>query len=100
MKNVKLYEEWSLDLKAIFNKEYTYVDAVKNHLHDIICDEKGVSEKSFKKVDQITDYLKKYFLTNQELLSICDEYSSDKKRPELCAEIIYYENFSNYTISD
>jgi RNase adaptor protein for sRNA GlmZ degradation len=67
-----------------------YVDDVFDHLMNIICEVNGISEKSFKQLDETKAYLEKFFDNNQEILLDIDKMND--KRYQFTAEYIY-DNF-------
>lgn len=70
----------------------TYVDDVFDHVLDIICQVNGISEKSFKQLDNTKNYLEKFFDNNPEILVDIDANSD--KRWQYTAELIYDKYFS------
>jgi hypothetical protein len=70
----------------------TYVDDVFDHLMNIICQVNGISEKSFKQLDNTKAYIEKFFDNNQEVLLDIDTNSD--KRYQYTAEIIYDKYFN------
>ena len=98
MKHIQSLNEWYKYPKnaSIFNMpEYTYIDKVFDNLLYIIMQEKGISEKSFKLVDDNKDYLEKFFDNNKEILIKIDRFSNENKRSEYCAEYLYSQYFQN-----
>jgi hypothetical protein len=96
MKNIKSINEWykQQDLtKITFSVEKTYVDKVFDNLMDIICQEKGISEKSFKDIDNTRNYLESFFDNNSEILLEIDVFNSHKERTKYCAEYLYSKWF-------
>lgn len=73
--------------------ESTFVDQVFDDLVGIVCDEKHISEKSFKEWDQTTDYIRQYFDNNSEILQEIDKFKD--RRSRFCAEYLYDKHFSN-----
>lgn len=80
-------------INKIFTIEKTYTDEVFDCLMDILCSEKGISEKSFKDIDNTRNYLEGFFDNNQEILIEIDEFNSHNERPSYCAEYIYSKYF-------
>jgi hypothetical protein len=78
------------NLASIFNRTWTYIDAVSSSLIDIIMRENGVSEKDFTRVDVIMKNVKTLLTTNDEAKEIIGEFESENKRVEFCAEYIYH----------
>lgn len=70
-----------------------YVDDVFDHLMDIICNVNGISEKSFKQLDDTKKYIEGVFDNNQEILIDIDNMSN--KRYQYTAEVIYDKYFNN-----
>jgi hypothetical protein len=98
MKNLVSINEWYKTPQEydLFNPPTkTYVDRVFDDLMNIICEEKGISEKSFKAVDDTKAYLESYFDNNQDVLLECDSFSQARKRSQYCAEELYYQHFQN-----
>ena len=71
----------------------TYVDDVFDHVLDIICQVNGISEKSFKQLDNTKNYLEKFFDNNPEVLVDID--ANNDKRYQYTAELIYDKYFNN-----
>lgn len=69
-----------------------YVDDVFDHLMNIICEINGISEKSFKQLDDTKAYLEKFFDNNQEILLDIDEMND--KRYQYTAEFLYDKYFN------
>jgi hypothetical protein len=74
---------------------YNYVDEVFDALMNILMTTKGISEKSFKLIDDTKKYVESYFDNNQDILLDIDEYQQGNKRPQYCAEYLYDKHFNN-----
>lgn len=70
-----------------------YVDDVFDHLEDIICQVNGISEKSFKQLDDTKKYIEGVFDNNQEIL--LDINNMKDKRHQYTAEFIYDKHFNS-----
>lgn len=98
----RLYERYKEPTKYEINSfgwKYgvrNYVDDVFDHLLDIIYDVNGISEKSFKKLDDTKKYLETYFDNNQEILLEIDKMND--KRFQYTAEFLYDKYFKNNNI--
>ncbi len=66
-----------------------YGDNVIDDMIQIIMNEEGISEKSFKLVDDAIARAKSYILDNELSLMTIEKCYSESKRTNLCAEIIY-----------
>lgn len=69
-----------------------YVDDVFDHLMRIICDINGISEKSFKQLDDTKKYIEGIFDNNPEILIDIDNMRD--KRYQYTAEVIYDRHFN------
>jgi len=72
------------------------VDDVFDHVLDIICQVNGISEKSFKQLNDTKDYVEKFFDNNPEILVDIDANSD--KRYQYTAELIYDKYFNNKNV--
>lgn len=79
----------------VFNQTQTYHDIVFDCLVDIICCENNISEKDFNKYDQTVKYVRTFWDNNQDILLEIDEFSSNKSRPQYCAEYLFNRYFTN-----
>lgn len=70
-------------------KSPTYSDKVISNVIDIICDENGISEKNFSKLDKVRETVEKVFISNPEIQQKVDECNKNKNRIRYCAEYIY-----------
>lgn len=89
------YKENINSIEDVFNIPYTYVDRCFDLLLDIICEEKGISEKSFNDIDKTKSYLESFFDNNKEILLEIDKFSNSNKRSKYCAEFLYDKYFNN-----
>ena len=84
-------ESTDLSYKSFFGKEISHKKAleerIKSSIVDIMMNEKGVSEKSFKQVDDIISDVNN--IINDDLLNECELLFNDNKRINFIAEIIY-----------
>lgn len=71
----------------------TFVDDVFDQLVQIVCEVNGISEKSFHHWDETTEYIRKYFDNNPEILQDIDKFKD--RRKQFCAEYLYDKNFNN-----
>ena len=102
MKYLKLITEMYKEPKEYVKNSFgfkvpvrTYVDDVFDHVLDIICQVNGISEKSFKQLDDTKDYIEKFFDNNPEILVDIDANSD--KRYQYTAELIYDKYFNEKT---
>ena len=100
MKHIKLINEMYKEPKEFNRNSFgfdvpvrNYVDDVFDHLMNIICQVNGISEKSFKQLDDTKAYIEKFFDNNPEILLDIDE--NNDKRYQYTAEILYDKYFSN-----
>ena len=81
-----------LSLPQLMNFESTYKGRVRNSLYEIVCQEERISEKDFRKLDYLMDYLEKYYEQNQENIDeIINYYEEHQLRTQYCAERLYSE---------
>ena len=118
---VKKFENFELDIEQIYdefkvlnkplNEEFVpynpntfnvsnYKDRVKNYLHYIISNVEGISEKSFKQVDELTKRIKWIFKLNPEIDEVIRRYADRKCRYEFAAEHIYEWFVKNFDIKN
>lgn len=69
----------------------TYSDNVRSHIHYILSNERGISEKDFRRSDELTSEIKE-IVKNDDIIDIISEFEQNGKRKEYCAETIY-DNF-------
>lgn len=81
-------------INDIFNKKYTYTDRVKDDLIGILMEVQRISEKDFKKIDNIVELVKNY-LSENDIKNIILDCEQNNKRPRLCAELIYNDIIKN-----
>jgi len=96
MKHIKKINETfrddksNMDLSQMMKHKPTYKDGVYNYLHDIICNEEGISEKSFSKIDEVSERLENFYNEYKiELDDIIKTFEDNNMRKEYCAEKIY-----------
>lgn len=97
MKHLEYINEWYKEpeiknIDDIFKQTKTYVDDVFDHVLNIICDVNGISEKTFKKLDDTKEYLEKFFDNNPEILLDIDKMND--KRYQYTGEFIYDKYFN------
>lgn len=83
----------NLNFEYLLKLEYTYVDNVFDNIFNIICEENNISEKNFKKIDNVRNYLESYFDNNQEILLEIDKLKNKDYRYNYIAEILYDKYF-------
>jgi hypothetical protein len=85
-----------------FQKKISHKQALETSIRDlitmIITTEKGISEKSFQKYDQIIEKVKNICENNLEIYDIAQEFYENNKRLEFAAESIYDKFFKNIEI--
>lgn len=88
-------ENKDLSWKSIFGKKYTHKETLKKNVIDnlvrILMDEKGISEKSFTKIDEIIDKVKEKIDDN--ILQEAEKHLQSGKRMNLFYETIYDKLF-------
>jgi hypothetical protein len=91
--NEKFKDDLSgLNLNQMLEYNHTYKNSVYNSLLNIIMCEKRISEKDFKKIDNLQEELEKFYIDNeQELNNIINLFEKNKLRDNYCAEKIYAE---------
>jgi len=81
-----------MNLQQMMNFSPTYKGRVRDALSNIICDEEGISEKDFTKLDYLIEYLEKYYDANKEHIDeIISAYEKQGLRVQYCAERLYSE---------
>jgi len=95
--NEKFKDDLSgLNLNQMLEYNHTYKNSVYDSLLDIIMNEKRISEKDFKKIDNLQEELDKFYINNeQELNNIINLFEKNKLRNNYCAEKIYAELYKN-----
>jgi hypothetical protein len=78
------------NIASIFNYTRTYTDDVSSSLIDVIMRANSISEKDFKRVNNVMSNVKDLLQNNKEVKDIIAEYDADDKRAEFCAEYIYH----------
>jgi len=76
-------------IEAFGSKLTQYGYKVKRDLLDIICNEKRISEKDFKRIDVVQEMIDLVFEYNPEIDEIIKRYDQQNKRISYCAEHIY-----------
>lgn len=87
-------EDYLFDSPVEVPMDYTYLDDVFDRLVCIICEENAV-KKGTKEAQNIEDYVEGYFDNNDEILQEIDKAQQEKKRPQFCAEELYFKHFKN-----
>jgi len=80
------------DLGSIFNYDTSYKTSVRRDLSDIIATEYGISEKSFQAYDNAIEIAK---IVVEEETELIKEYEDNKRRRQLCAEIVFEKHIVN-----
>lgn len=82
---------------SFFREEISHIDSlisnVRNSIIEIIREERGVSEKSFKQYDEIINFVKEKF--NEEMKNESIELYNKGKRIDYIAEMLYDKYFNN-----
>jgi hypothetical protein len=85
-------DKTGMNLDQMMNFQSTYKGRVRDSLFNIICDEEGISEKDFTKLDYLIEYLEKYYEENKENVDeIISAYEKQGLRVQYCAERLYSE---------
>jgi len=79
----------SMIYEAFGSKLTQYGYKVKQDLLDILCDVKRISEKDFKRIDDVQEMIDLVFEYNPEIDEIIKRYDQQNKRVSYCAEHIY-----------
>ena len=98
MKYLKLFENnpWhSIISDEEMKKMNSYSYKVRGRLIDVYCDENGISEKAFSKLDQIIPYIDNIIESNEFVKTTIDEFENKKRRANYCAEYIYENTKDN-----
>ena len=98
---IKKFEEYNLNenmgYKTIFGNEVSHKEALEKSIRDdiiqIIMDERGISEKAFKSLDEVFDEVKQLCKDNYEIYEKAEEYYQKGKRLKLLAEECYDKYF-------
>lgn len=88
-----------MNLNQMMNHKHSYKDNVYDHLHNIICDEENISEKSFSEIDSVSNMLEDFYKEhNTELDKLINLYETTNMRKQYCAEKIYndYKDLLNF----
>ena len=70
----------------------SYLKSVKSHLFQIICDVRGISEKSFDDIDALQDEMKNFYENpdvEYDIFHTVQYFEREKCREEYCAEKIF-----------
>lgn len=86
-----------LSYTSFFGKKINHLDSLKerviNSIIEIIREERGISEKSFKEYDEIINFVKDIF--NNDMLERSSLLYKQGKRISYISEILYDESFKN-----
>ena len=86
-----------LSYTSFFGKKINHLDSLKERVIDsiieIIREERGVSEKSFKECDEIINFVKDRF--DNDMLERSSVLYKKGKRISYISEILYDESFNN-----
>lgn len=81
-------------LPEMMNHKSSYHDRVANHIIDIITNERGISEKSFRQYDEVIDEVENFYNNNKkELDDVISIFINNNWRVNFCAEKIYADFF-------
>jgi len=94
---IKKFEEYTLNenmgYKTIFGKEVSHKEALEKSIRDniihIIMEERGISEKAFKTLDEVINEVKQLCKDNSEIYKKSEEYYQKGKRLKFLAEECY-----------
>jgi hypothetical protein len=93
MKLIKESLNENMGYKDFFGNNVSHEDALKKRLQsllvDIVAEEWGVSEKSFRRYDEIIENVKNLIENDIEIMKMAEEYYQKGKRLQLLAEQIY-----------
>jgi hypothetical protein len=83
-------------LEQLMDHTNSYKNNVRNDLHHIVCNTKGISEKSFTQLDELSNKLESFYENNKkDLDSIINEFNDNDYRSTFCAETIYSKYSDN-----
>lgn len=86
-----------LSYTSFFGKKINHLDSLKerviNSIVEIIREERGISEKSFKEYDEIINFVKDIF--DNDMLERSSLLYKQGKRISYISEILYDESFKN-----
>lgn len=96
MKYIKKFNlNENMGYTTIFGDEVTHDKALEKRINDnivsIIVEERGISEKSFQKYDEVIEEVKQLCDQNPEIYEKAQNYYENNKRLQLLAEEIYDE---------
>lgn len=107
---IKKFENFEFDIKQIYDEfkilnkpikeEFlayspgtynvsNYKNSIKNHLHNMMSNLKGISEKDFKRSKELTKTIDWIFNINPEIDEVVRRYAGRECRHQLAAEHIY-----------
>ena len=94
IESLKLFNSYQLNesIEDVFNKEYSYLERIESELLDIIMNEEGISEKSFKLIDDTIDRIKS---KREQCKMFVDDCESKNMRIATCANDIYDKYFNS-----
>lgn len=90
MKVEKFNENLGPDFEFLF-KEKTYKEKVCDSIVNIAQQEKGISEKSFKLLDELIANVKTIYNDIENIDDILTEFETNECRVDFAAEFIYYQ---------
>lgn len=95
MKVQKMNEYYKKEESYIINeglsdifKPATYKEKVFGSLLHLMMDEQNISEKDFKRTDDLMDKLREFF-KDDKVNNVINEFEEEKRRNNYCAEFIY-----------
>jgi hypothetical protein len=93
MKHLSLFESFRDKFESLsdaMNTKRSYKDAVASYLSSIMMETRGISEKSFSKVDEVLEEVENLY--NEDAVKAkVKEFESKGLRPQFCAETIFSE---------
>jgi len=90
---IKRFNELNESLNSIFNYKPSYLKDVISNIIEIVREENKISEKDFKKYDDIIESTKLSVHNNQDILKDIEEHEKLGYRKKYSAEIIYHNYF-------
>ena len=90
---IKRFNQLNENISDIFNYNPTYLDKVISHITEIIRETNKISEKDFKRYDDIIKSTKLSINSNQDITDMISEHEILKYRYQYSAEKIYYKFF-------
>lgn len=90
---IKKFNELNESIDSIFNYKPSYLKNVISNIIEIVREENRVSEKDFKRYDDIIESTKLSVHNNQDILKNIEEHEKLGYRKKYSAEIIYDKFF-------